>query len=46
MLEAAVQGLGVTLAMAPPIKAWPGFGKKLVAAFDPRPPAKFRDCSV
>jgi LysR family glycine cleavage system transcriptional activator len=34
MLEAAEQGLGVTLAMAPLIKARPGFGKKLVAAFD------------
>jgi len=31
MLEAAEQGLGVTLAMAPLIKARPGFGKKLVA---------------
>jgi LysR family glycine cleavage system transcriptional activator len=34
MLEAAEHGLGVTLAMAPLIKAWPGFGKKLVVAFD------------
>ena len=34
MLEAAEQGLGVTLAMAPLIKARPGFGKKLVAPFD------------
>jgi LysR family transcriptional regulator, glycine cleavage system transcriptional activator len=34
MLEAAEQGLGVTLAMAPLIRARPGFGKKLVAAFD------------
>ena len=33
MLEAAEQGLGVTLAMAPLIKARPGFGKKLVAPF-------------
>jgi DNA-binding transcriptional LysR family regulator len=33
-LEAAEQGLGVTLAMAPLIKARPGFGKKLVAPFD------------
>ena len=34
MLEAAEQGLGVTLGMAPLIKARPGFGKKLVAPFD------------
>ena len=34
MLEASEQGLGVTLAMAPLIKARPGFGKKLVAPFD------------
>jgi LysR family transcriptional regulator, glycine cleavage system transcriptional activator len=34
MLEAAEQGLGVTLAMAPLIKARPGFGKKLVAPFN------------
>src|SRR6267154_13339 len=34
MLEAAEQGLGVTLAMAPLIKARPGFGKKLAAPFD------------
>src|SRR5216684_2818375 len=34
MLDAAEQGLGVTLAMAPLIKARPGFGKKLVAPFD------------
>jgi LysR family glycine cleavage system transcriptional activator len=34
MLEAAEQGLGITLAMAPLIKARPGFGKKLVAPFD------------
>src|SRR5437899_735264 len=33
MLEAAEQGLGVTLAMAPLIRARPGFGKKLVAPF-------------
>ena len=33
MLEAAEQGLGVTLAMAPLIKARPGFGKKLIAPF-------------
>ena len=33
MLEAAEHGLGVTLAMAPLIKARPGFGKKLVAPF-------------
>jgi LysR family transcriptional regulator, glycine cleavage system transcriptional activator len=34
MLEAAEQGLGITLAMAPLIRARPGFGKKLVAPFD------------
>ena len=34
MLEAAEQGLGVTLAMAPLIRARPGFGKKLVAPFE------------
>jgi LysR family transcriptional regulator, glycine cleavage system transcriptional activator len=34
MLEAAEQGLGVTLAMAPLIRARPGFGKKLIAPFD------------
>ena len=34
MLEAAEQGLGVTLGMAPLIKARPGFGRKLVAPFD------------
>src|SRR5207244_10886650 len=34
MLEAAEQGLGVTLAIAPLLKARPGFGKKLVAPFD------------
>ena len=34
MLEAEEQGLGVTLAMAPLIKARPGFGKKLVAPFE------------
>ena len=34
MLEAAEHGHGVTLAMAPLIKARPGFGKKLVAPFD------------
>jgi LysR family transcriptional regulator, glycine cleavage system transcriptional activator len=34
MLEAAEQGLGVTLAMAPLIRTRPGFGKKLVAPFD------------
>ena len=34
MLEAAEQGLGVTLAMAPLIKARPGYGKRLVAPFD------------
>ena len=34
MLEAAERGLGVTLAMAPLIRARPGFGKKLVAPFD------------
>jgi LysR family glycine cleavage system transcriptional activator len=33
MLEAAEHGLGVTLTMAPLIKARPGFGKKLVAPF-------------
>ena len=33
MLEAAEHGLGVTLAMAPLIKARPGFGKKLVTPF-------------
>jgi len=33
MLEAAEQGLGVTLAMSPLIKAWPGFGRRLVAPF-------------
>jgi LysR family transcriptional regulator, glycine cleavage system transcriptional activator len=33
MLEAAEHGLGVTLALAPLIKARPGFGKKLVAPF-------------
>jgi len=33
MLEAAEQGLGVTLAMAPLIRSRPGFGKKLVAPF-------------
>ncbi|MGH6642637.1 MAG: LysR substrate-binding domain-containing protein [Bradyrhizobium sp.] len=33
MLEAAEHGLGVTLAMAPLIKARPGFGKKLMAPF-------------
>jgi LysR family transcriptional regulator, glycine cleavage system transcriptional activator len=33
MLEAAEQGLGVTLAMSPLIRAWPGFGKRLVAPF-------------
>jgi LysR family glycine cleavage system transcriptional activator len=33
MLEAAEQGLGVTLGMSPPIMARPGFGKKLVAPF-------------
>ena len=37
MLEAAEQGLGVTLGMAPLIKARPGFGKKLVAPFDFEP---------
>ena len=36
MLEAAEHGLGVTLAMAPLIRARPGFGKKLVAPFDVR----------
>ena len=34
MLEAAEHGLGVTLAMAPLIKARPGFGRKLVVPFD------------
>jgi LysR family glycine cleavage system transcriptional activator len=34
MLEAAEQGLGVTLAMAPLIKARAGFGKKLIAPLD------------
>jgi LysR family glycine cleavage system transcriptional activator len=34
MLEAAEHGLGVTLAMAPLIRARPGFGKKLLAPFD------------
>jgi LysR family transcriptional regulator, glycine cleavage system transcriptional activator len=34
MLEAAEHGLGVTLAMAPLIKARPGFGQKLIAPFD------------
>lgn len=34
MLEAAEHGLGVALAMAPLIKARPGFGKKLVVPFD------------
>ncbi len=34
MLEAAEHGLGVTLAMAPLIKARPGFGKKLIVPFD------------
>jgi LysR family transcriptional regulator, glycine cleavage system transcriptional activator len=34
MLEAAEHGLGLTLAMAPLIKARPGFGKKLVSPFD------------
>ena len=34
MLQAAEQGLGVTLAMAPLIRARPGFGKRLVAPFD------------
>ena len=33
-LEAAEHGLRVTLAMAPLIKARPGFGQKLVAPFD------------
>ena len=33
MLEAAEHGLGVALAMAPLIKARPGFGRKLVAPF-------------
>jgi LysR family transcriptional regulator, glycine cleavage system transcriptional activator len=34
MLEAAEHGLGVTLAMAPLIKARPGFGRKLMAPFE------------
>src|SRR5260221_3262721 len=34
MLEAAEHGLGVTLAMAPLIKARPGFGTRLVAPFE------------
>jgi LysR family glycine cleavage system transcriptional activator len=38
MLEAAEQGVGVTLAMAPLIRARPGFGKRLVAPFDFMPP--------
>jgi LysR family glycine cleavage system transcriptional activator len=38
MLEAAEQSLGVTLAMAPLIRARPGFGKRLVAPFDFMPP--------
>jgi LysR family glycine cleavage system transcriptional activator len=33
MLEAAEQGLGVTLGMSPLIKARAGFGKKLIAPF-------------
>jgi LysR family glycine cleavage system transcriptional activator len=33
MLEAAEQGLGVALAMAPLIRARPGFERKLVAPF-------------
>ena len=33
MLEAAEHGLGVALALAPLIKARPGFGKRLVAPF-------------
>jgi LysR family glycine cleavage system transcriptional activator len=33
MLEAAEQGLGVTLGMSPLVKARPGFGKRLVAPF-------------
>ncbi|MBR0894323.1 LysR family transcriptional regulator [Bradyrhizobium tropiciagri] len=37
MLEAAEHGLGVALAMAPLIKARPGFGKKLVAPFSFEP---------
>ncbi len=37
MLEAAEQGLGITLAMAPLIRARPGFGKKLIAPFDFKP---------
>ena len=36
MLEAAEHGLGVTLAMAPLIKARPGFGSRLVTPFDTR----------
>src|SRR5215470_4810464 len=38
MLEAAEQGLGVTLAMEPLIRTRPGFGKRLVAPFDFLPP--------
>jgi LysR family glycine cleavage system transcriptional activator len=38
MLEAAEQGLGVALAMAPLIRTRPGFGKRLVAPFDFLPP--------
>jgi LysR family transcriptional regulator, glycine cleavage system transcriptional activator len=38
MLEAAEHGLGVTLAMAPLIKARAGYGKKLVAPFDLKAP--------
>jgi LysR family transcriptional regulator, glycine cleavage system transcriptional activator len=37
MLEAAEQGLGVTLGMSPLIEARPGFGRKLVAPFDFEP---------
>jgi LysR family glycine cleavage system transcriptional activator len=33
MLEAAEQGLGVTLGMSPLVKARPGFGKRLAAPF-------------
>jgi LysR family glycine cleavage system transcriptional activator len=33
MLEAAEQGLGVTLGMSPLIRARPGYGKKLIAPF-------------
>lgn len=33
MLEAAEHGLGVAIAIAPLIKARPGFGKRLVAPF-------------